>query len=108
MDSGFRSARSQFTKFTMARQSKYDEHFRRNAVALVESGRTASSVARELGIHVNHLYDWLKVYRTKPSSRQVSPDRDVELERLQKAYDQLKTEHEILKKAVAIFSRPPK
>lgn len=97
-----------FVNSHMARQSKYDESFRRNAVSLIEGGRTAASVARELGIPVNHLYEWTRQYRTTPSTRKVSPDRDLEMEQLRKAYDQLKLEHEILKKAVGIFSRQHK
>ncbi len=89
----------------MTRQSKYDEAFRRNAVALVESGRTAAAVARELGIHVNYLYGWLKQYRTKPSSRKISPDRDLELEQLRKDLARVTMERDILKKVTAIFSR---
>lgn len=92
----------------MARQSKYDEAYRRNAVALVDGGRTASSVAKELGIHVNYLYEWLKLYRQKPSTRKISPDRDLEMEQLRKELDRVKMENEILKKATAIFARPHK
>lgn len=91
----------------MARHSKYDESYRRQAVAMVQEGRPAAAVARELGIHVNYLYDWLKASRPEsPSGNEESLAR--QYAKLQKEHARLQMEHEILKKAVGIFSRPPK
>jgi len=42
----------------------YDEQFKRDAVALLEGGRKAAQLARELGICVWNLRDWRERYGT--------------------------------------------
>ena len=62
-------------------------------------GRSVPSVSKALGISDSLLYNWCKkgisVLGEKPS----------ELESLRKQVKQLETERDILKKALAIFSR---
>jgi len=95
----------------MSKQSKYDEAFKKNAVSLVESGQKTATVARDLGLHVETLYQWVKRYRQTPAKRSgvASASHDTsELDALRKENELLRMERDILKKAVGIFSRPPK
>jgi len=50
----------------------YDEQFKRDAVALLEGGRKAAQLARELGISVWNLRDWRERSFT-PSSTAIRP-----------------------------------
>lgn len=91
-------------------RKRYDEAFKQNAVRLVESGQSAAAVARDLGLHVETLYQWVKRYRQTPAKSSVghSSTRSSELEALRKENELLKMERDILKKAVGIFSLPPR
>lgn len=89
---------------------KFSREFKTEAVRLVtDGGRTVSDVARSLGIHENSLYRWIRDFSADPvnsfpgKGRQ-APDEE-ELRRLQKENNDLREEREILKKALAIFSR---
>jgi transposase len=92
---------------------KYDKQFKEEAVKLVtEGGRSVSDVARSLGIHENLLHTWKRHYKEDPAGSfpgkgHLSP-QDEELQRLQKENANLKEDREILKKALAIFSKHPK
>ena len=67
----------------------FTDEFKREAVALLVSrGRPLSRIASELGIS--------------------APDPAAEISRLRRENDRLRTERDILKKAVAIFSEPPR
>lgn len=94
----------------MSKYNKYDEGFKQNAVGLVSSGQKAAQVARDLGIHAETLYQWIHKYRpSPPSGGAVTPiSVSKELEALRKENELLKMERDILKKAVGIFSRPPR
>lgn len=47
----------------MAKQIKYTDQFRRQAVAIYEEGnRSAAQVARIIGIHEHTLCNWIKLY----------------------------------------------
>jgi transposase len=92
---------------------KYDKQFKEEAVRLVtEGGRKVTEVARSLGIHENLLRTWKRKYKEDPAGRfpgkgHLKP-QDEELRRLQKENANLKEDKEILKKALAIFSKHPK
>jgi len=103
----------------MGKQSKYDEAFKQNAVGLVMSGHKASQVARDLGLNPETLYQWVRKHRdsvektpfsgerlTTPKAEPSSEAR--ELAALRKENELLKMERDILKKAVGIFSLPPR
>lgn len=92
---------------------KYDKQFKEEAVRLAtEEGRKVTEVARSLGIHENLLRTWKRKYQEDPadsfpgSGRLKPPDE--EFRKLQKENANLKEDREILKKALAIFSKPPK
>ena len=44
------------------KRRRYDEQFKRDAVALLEGGRSASQLARELGVSVWNLRDWKDLF----------------------------------------------
>lgn len=79
---------------------KYDLQFKSEAVNQVKSGRSVPSVAKALGISDVVLYHWVK--STSASSVEVSSKSTDDL---RKQVKQLETERDILKKALAIFSR---
>ena len=92
---------------------KYDKQFKEEAVRLAtEEGRKVAEVARGLGIHENLLRTWRRKYQEDPAgsfpgSGHLKPP-DEEFRKLQKENANLKEDREILKKALAIFSKHPK
>ena len=95
------------------KRRKFDREFKSEAVRLViEEGRPIATVARNLGIHQNLLHKWKKQYEEDPQyafpgkGRLKEPDE--EMRRLKKELADVKEERDILKKALAIFSKGPK
>ena len=97
----------------MRSQRQYDREFRINAVKHYEaSGKTIAEVSKSLGIPTTTLYGWIKEYkeqgeRSFPGSGNIEPCHE-EYYRLKKELEDVKMERDILKKAVAIFSRTKK
>lgn len=92
---------------------KFDAEFKREAVRLVATGgRKASEVARNLGISANLLHRWKQQYREDPAhafpGRGHLKPEDEELQRLKKQLADVTEERDILKKALAIFSKKPR
>jgi transposase len=91
----------------------YDRQFKEEAIRLVtEGGRSVSDVAHGLGIHENLLRTWKRKYKEDPSGSfpgkgYLKPEEE-QLKRLQKENANLKEDREILKKALAIFSKHPR
>jgi transposase len=91
----------------------FDQEFKRDAVRLVlEGGRGVRDVCRELGIHENLLHRWKSEYQADqehafPGKGHMKPHEE-ELMRLKKKVMDLEQEREILKKALAIFSKHPR
>ena len=97
----------------MGRRRKYDRQFKIAAVRLVTAGgRKAAEVARDLGIHVNLIYLWKKQLSEDP--QEAFPGlgnlkaSDAELRKLERELADVKEERDILKKALAIFSKRPR
>ncbi len=96
----------------------FDRQFKLDAVRLVEeSTRPLAEIARELGVRDTVLHRWKREFASKvdtgstadkafSSSVGKSPEQ-VELEALRKKLAQVEEEREILKKAMAVFSRRP-
>jgi transposase len=93
----------------------FTDEFKQEAIALlVSSGRPLS----ELGISPSMLRNWRNgsggrdagsALRPIPASAPHSvPDPAAEISRLRRENDRLRMERDILKKAVAIFSEPPR
>jgi len=92
----------------------FDQQFKVDAVRLLsESGKPASEVARNLGINRNQLDRWKRQLRGKNSPQGALPGNGIiggekkELEELRRELARVKEEREILKKAMAVFSRRP-
>ena len=91
----------------------FSREFKQEAVRLVnEGGQSASEVARNLDVHRTVLERWIRQFEDAgeaafPGRGNLGPT-DEELHRLRREVASLKEERDILKKVVAIFSRPSK
>ncbi len=100
--------------------SKYSDEMRERTVRhILESGKSATSVAEEMGIDTNTVCRWVRDYRRKnhlPSYaeskgiKQATTKVDKEASKQLKAKDkrikELEEEVEILKKSLRIFMQP--
>ena len=94
---------------------QYDTEFKRDAVRLSEEpGKKVVEVAENLGIDVKRLYRWRKEKRLRgevafPGSGHLGLTEEQQKVRdLEKQLRDVTMERDILKKAVAIFSKTPK
>jgi len=92
------------------RRRKYTENFKREAVQLVETrGGNASAVARNLGLRPDLVNRWVREYEADKEhsfpglGKRKEPEE--ELHKLRKELADTKMERDILKKALAIFSK---
>ena len=87
---------------------QYDEAFRRNAVALVESSeRSLAQIAAELGVSHWNLRDWTKKHgRNKPKPAATAAEMQREMARLRRENQSLTARCEVLKKALGILAEP--
>ena len=88
---------------------RYDCEFKENAVALVESGRTITEVARDLGVSDWSLNRWVKDARAgrrpnEPKTLAAESPEQRELRRLRQQVAYLERQRDILKKACGILS----
>ena len=84
----------------------YSSEFKTQAISLVrEAKQPASAVARDLGINVNTLYNWLSTLPNKSARKPTNDDVLSENKRLKKELAQAKMERDILKKAAAYFAK---
>lgn len=92
------------------RRRRFDRQFKLDAVRMIqESERPVASIARDLGVHPNVLYKWRDQLLADPDQAfpgkgKLKPE-DEELRRLRREVENLKEERDILKKALAVFSR---
>lgn len=104
---------------TSKTRREFTEEFKREAVLLLESsGRPLMQVAKEFGIQPSMLRNWrarghgpaglaagqVGIGKVIPPA---SPDQ-VEIRRLHKELERAQMERDILKKAIGIFSGPPR
>jgi transposase len=94
------------------RHRTYDKEFKLEAVRLVlEEGRSIASVERDLGTGKGVIYRWVHQFTDDPEhafpgkGKLKPPDQEVH--DLRKELARVKRERDILKKAVAIFSKDP-
>jgi transposase-like protein len=94
---------------------KYDSDFKRNAVLLSEEpGRTVPEVAENLGINSDLIYRWRRQMHENgelafPGHGKMALTQDQKrIRELEKKLKDTEIERDILKKAMAIFSRAPK
>ncbi len=97
----------------------FTDEFKTEAIALLAgSGRPLAQIASELGISPSMLRNWRNRHGGQHAGSAVPPkaasatpcvpDPAAEISRLRRENDRLRMERDILKKAVAIFSEPPR
>ncbi len=82
----------------------YDEEYEKNIVKLIENGKAISDIVREYGISRSLVYSWKKKYGTITAPDETITFND-DIENLKKELKVVREENEILKKAVAIFTK---
>jgi len=86
------------------RRTAYTSEFKQQAISLIqEANRPAATVARELGININTIYNWLSAATGQGAAKSINDA--VEIKRLKKELAQAKLERDILKKAAAYFAK---
>lgn len=96
-----------------SKRKRHDADFKRQAVALAESsGKTDRAIEEELGVYQGALSQWRRELKGDPANAfpgigRLKPE-DEEMRRLRRENEILREERDILKKAVAIFSKKPK
>lgn len=93
-----------------ARRRKYDASFKEEVLKMVFNGRAVSEVAQRLGVGENLIYRWKSRYKAKAlasiGETATGPVVASEAEQaLRRRIGELEVERDILKKALAIFSR---
>ena len=94
------------------KRKRYDREFMLHAIKLVtEEGRKVYEVAKSLGIHPHLLYRWKVEFEKDPAhafpGKGYGKPEDAENRRLRREVYDLKQQRDILKKALAIFSKTP-
>jgi transposase-like protein len=100
---------------SVQQRRKYDPDFKRNAVQLTgEPGRTVAGVAENLGISKDLLYRWRRAQCVNKelafpgNGREALTSQQQKIRELEKSLKNAEMERDILKKAMAIFSRASK
>ncbi len=97
----------------VSRRKRFTREFKIETVKLVtDSDSSVNEIATDLGIHPNTLYKWVRLYPEKPQeafpgSGHVTSDAET-IRQLKRENERLKMERDILKKAMAIFSKDQK
>ena len=87
--------------------SSYSDEFKKASVKLaLETNQSYSKTAAELGVKTSTLYTWIGKFNN-PSSTINKPLHE-EVRQLRSEVSKLKTERDILKKAVAYFAKHTK
>ncbi len=91
------------------KQRTYDKEFKLNALDLYKKGKSGSDICKDLGIPHGTFWNWIKIFDAEGAasftgSGNVKPVNQ-EAHLLKKELDDVKMERDILKKALAIFSR---
>jgi len=100
---------------SVQQRRKYDPDFKRNAVQLTdEPGRKVAEVAEKLGIGKDLLYRWRREHRAQHgvvfpgNGKEALSVQEKKIRELEKKLKDTEMERDILKKAMAIFSRTSK
>lgn len=83
----------------------YDAEFKSDLLKMHEDGRSVSSLSESFGINENLIYRWKRAANL--SSRQTDSSVVEENKQLRSELAETRQERDILKKALAIFSRHP-
>jgi len=96
----------------VSRRKRYTREFKIETVKLITDGRNSvTQIAADMGIHPNTLYKWIRLYSDKPQeafpgSGHLASEAE-QIRQLKRENERLKMERDILKKAMAIFSKDP-
>lgn len=85
-------------------RTNYDVDFKKTIVDLYNNGKSVTELSREYGLPKSNIHKWIGLYSPVKSSTGEVTSND-EIIKLKKEMSKLKEENEILKKAVAIFSK---
>ena len=99
----------------MGKRRSYTEEFKKDAVELsFNSDKTIKEIAEDLGISYGNLTRWRREYKQKGDlafpgngNQKLTPEQQ-KIKELEDKLKEAKLERDILKKAVAIFSKKPK
>ena len=82
---------------------KFNDDFKNTIVELYKSGKGPTELAREYGVSVQSVHQWIgKTKEIKLNDETITPEDIISLK---KEISRLKEENEILKKATAIFAK---
>ena len=95
------------------RQRQYDAEFKKEVLKMTMEGKPVVEVARDLGISPERIYKWRRdeklrigaVAFASAGGKALTPEE--ELRALRQEFETTKRERDILKKALAIFSKEP-
>ena len=95
------------------RQRQYDAEFKKEVLKMTMEGKPIVEVARDLGISPERIYKWRRdeklrigaVAFASAGGKALTPEE--ELRALRQEFETTKRERDILKKALAIFSKEP-
>ncbi len=96
----------------VSRRKRYTREFKIETVKLITgSDNSVTEIAADMGIHPNTLYKWVRQYSEKPQEAfpgtgHMTSDAEM-IRQLKRENERLKMERDILKKAMAIFSKDP-
>ena len=99
------------------KRRRYDEDFKRDAVAMVlRSGKSSTEVGKELGINGNMLARWKQEHLARmdesceglAQSEMKPSEVEAENRRLRRELEHVREQRDIFKKAISIFSREDK
>ena len=96
-------------------RKKFDQTFKQRAVELwLNSGRAATTVAAELGIHPQRLSAWRRRFALPPpggegggGAKRSAEQLEAENSSLRREVDYLRQQRDILKKTLGILSETP-
>jgi transposase len=96
-------------KTSSQKRRKYDSDFKTEVLKMVANGKPVAEISQALGIGENLIYRWKSKQRQASSKeakgKKESLDVWQEVEELRTKLRQTEMERDILKKALAIFSR---
>lgn len=95
------------------RQRQYDAEFKKEVLKMTMEGKPVVEVARDLGISPERIYKWRRdeklrigaVAFASAGGKALTPEE--ELRAIREELETTKRERDILKKALAIFSKEP-
>lgn len=91
-------------------KGKFADEFKEEAVKqVIERGYAVGDVAKRLGISVQSLYKWVKVYAPNTTDRYEAELKEVRREtlKLKAELSRAQEERDILKKAASYFAKNP-